>query len=112
MTPDSGQDTWLTAQGSENDLPLIFRARQHKPKGIDISCYPTLLNIYWPYDASIRNGMPPVDINEQQVKFENAIERIDDEAIAHLMLVITGNGRKEWIYYIQNPDSGVYIQHA
>ena len=44
--------------------------------------------------------MPPVDDNELQVWFEDAIEHLGEAPHGYLMLVFTGNGRKEWLFYV------------
>ena len=100
--PDTlNQDIWATATGQENELPLVFRFRQHIPVAVSSSAdFPTLINIYWRYDGTNNNGMPPYDDNEQQIKFEDAIAPLDEQdRLGYLMLVVTGNSRKEWIFY-------------
>ena len=100
--PDSlAQDIWATATGSEDGLPLIFRFRQHLPVAIRSSTdFPTLINVYWRYVGNDSNGMPSAEDNEQQILFEDAIDSIDEQdGLGYLMLVVTGNSRKEWIFY-------------
>ncbi|MBS0432407.1 MAG: DUF695 domain-containing protein [Proteobacteria bacterium] len=98
------QDVWATATGKEDGLPLIFRFRMHMPLAVSrISDFPILINVYWSYDGSSNNGMPPPEDNERQIAFEDAITPLDgEEHLAYLMLVVTGNSRKEWIFYAQN----------
>jgi Family of unknown function (DUF695) len=102
IVPDSlSQDTWATATGREDDLPLIFRFRQHIPVAVHRSAdFSTLINIYWRYDGTANNGMPPSEDNEHQIEFEDAMAPIDEQdGLGYLMLVVTGNSRKEWIFY-------------
>lgn len=98
-------EPWVIAESRGTEFPIVYRVRKTRPAGVDTAGYPTLLNIYWAYDGN--SGMPAPGTREQQSVFENAIDRIDAEAIGFLMLVITGECRKEWIYYIQ--DSQVFI---
>lgn len=95
------QDVWATATGRDDDFPLIFRFRQHMPIAINATNgFPTLVNIYWRYDGSGNHGMPLPDDSEQQVQFEDAIASLDaQDGLGYLMLVVTGNSRKEWIFY-------------
>ncbi len=53
--------------------------------------------------------MPETDTKEAHLVFENAIFRIDEEGTGFLMLSITGNGRKEWIYYTK--DIELFLSH-
>ena len=76
------QDIWATATGKENELPLVFRFRQHMPVSVRRSSeFPTLINIYWRYDGGSNNGMPPSEDNEQQIEFEDAL-RLSTSKIA------------------------------
>jgi hypothetical protein len=95
------QDIWATATGKEGALPLIFRFRMHIPTSvISTTDFPVLINVYWRYDGSGNNGLPPLQENERQITFEDAITPLDEqEHLAYLMLVVTGNSRKEWIFY-------------
>ena len=95
------QDIWATATGQEDQLPLVFRFRQHVPSAVRRTAdFPALINVYWRYDGSKSNGMPPSGDNERQIAFEDAIAPIDgQDGFGYLMLVVTGNSRKEWIFY-------------
>ncbi len=101
------QDTWATATGTEDDLSLVFRFRQHMPLAVrQASDVPSLINVYWGYDGSESNGMPPSDHYDRQIAFEEAIVPLDEEdRLGFLMLVITGNSRKEWIFYANDVDA-------
>jgi hypothetical protein len=96
-------DIWATATGEEAQLPTIYRYRQNRPHAVDSYSFPFALRVIWPYDGSVRNGMPPVDRNELHIAFEGAIDRLGNGEIGFLMLVFTGNGRKEWLYYVREP---------
>jgi Family of unknown function (DUF695) len=99
---DSQEDLWATATGEEAGSVVIYRYRQNRPVGANCLAYPNALRVIWPYDASVRNGMPPTDDNELQVGFEDAIEHLGEAPHGYLMLVFTGNGRKEWLFYVGN----------
>lgn len=99
------EERWLIAESQDTELPILYRVRKALPSGMDVAAYPTLLNIYWAYEGA--HGMPAPDIRERQSLFEDALYRIDAEAIGFLMMVVTGEARKEWIYYIQ--DAKVFI---
>lgn len=100
-------DIWATATGDENGLPVIYRYRANRPHAVDAAAYPSAVRIIWSYDAAVRNGMPPHATNDRQVDLEDAIGPICAGDIGCLMLVFTGNGRKEWLFYVSDPESWV-----
>jgi len=65
------------------------------------SDYPCLLNVSWEYENE--NGMPSSETHQLMGDFEDALDKIDRPGIGTLMLAITGNGRREWIWYVRNP---------
>ena len=92
-------ESWFTAMGEEEGLPLVFRGRQSVPSGVDESDYPSLVSIFWPYEPD-NNGMPDAETNDAQIELEDALEELDAAGVSLLMLVVTGNGRKEWHWYV------------
>jgi len=98
----SAENVYFTATGEENENPLIFRSLQSVPKGAKESEYPFLISVYWPYGSNNDSGMPDASTNEAQIIFEDALESLDSLGVSHLMLVVTGNGRKEWHWYVRD----------
>jgi hypothetical protein len=96
------ENTYFTAQGEEEGKPVIYRSLTSVPEGEKESDYPTLLNIYWALEKDKNNGMPDAETSEKQIKFEDAVTPLDVSGTSHLMLVVTGNGRKEWIWYVKD----------
>ena len=93
-------DTWFTATGEKDGKVLIFRSRIKA--NVRESDYPNLITIYWHYDTDDESGMPSIETNENQIVFEDALETLDSEALSFLMLVVTGNSRKEWYSYVSD----------
>jgi hypothetical protein len=104
---EKSRDVWATATGEDGGLPVVFRYRQNRPFAMGATPYPSALRVLWEFDASVRNGMPSPDTNELQVVFEDALAPIGEGETGFLMLVFTGNGRKEWLYYVTDP--GVWL---
>jgi hypothetical protein len=105
---ESPKDIWATATGEAEGLPVVYRYRQNRPHGANWIAYPHALRIRWTYDLGARNGMPPSDINEKQVGLEDAIETLGEGPLGYLMLVFTGAGRKDWLYYVVDPGDWVH----
>lgn len=102
---DTEQDTWFTAQGEEAGSPLIFRGRTNVPAGIVEAEYPFLVSVYWPYEPLDEIGMPSDEVNDAHIEFEDLLEKLDAPGSGFLMLVITGNGQKEWHWYVAKVDA-------
>lgn len=98
---------YFTATGEQEGKPVVYRGMQSVPDGEKESDFPTLINIYWPFEKDENNGMPGKSTNKKQIAFEDAIAPLDVNGTSHLMLVVTGNGRKEWIWYVK--DSNEWI---
>ena len=98
------EDVWFTANGEEDERPMVFRGRQNVPSGIVESDYPTLMSIVWPYEAANESRMPDEETNEAQIELEDAIDPLDSPGVSFLMLVVTGNGRKEWHFYVSDAE--------
>jgi hypothetical protein len=93
------KDTWFTATGDEDGKPLIFRSRIKEFSDTTESDYPYLITIRWYYETDDESGMPNEETNNAQIDLEDALEPLDSEALSVLMLVVIGNGRKEWHWY-------------
>ena len=99
------EDIWFGAEGEEDGRPLIFRGRQYLPSGIVEPSYPTRVSITWPYEPEGESGMPDEETAEAQYEMENALEGLDSGGYSYLMLVVLGNGRKEWHWYVSDVDA-------
>ena len=99
------EDLWFGAEGEEEGKPLIFRGRQHVPSGIAESAYPTRVSIYWHYEPANDSGMPDEETNDAHSELENALDRLDSPEFSYLMLIVTGNGRKEWHWYVSGVEA-------
>lgn len=98
-------DWWTTASGQQDGLPVLYCYRQNRPNAADHRDYPHALRVRWSFDRHARSGMPPDAVNALQREFEAAIEPVGEGGYGYLMLVITGNGRKEWLYYVSDLDA-------
>ena len=93
---------WIIAEGKENEKPILYRVRMSIPSNVEVSEYPYLMSILWEYDQENESGMPTSKQNEQQLSFDDALDAIDNAGAGILMIVVTGNGRREWIWYVND----------
>ena len=105
----TSNDPWLIAQGEEDGLPLLFRMRELLPAGVEPESYPHLVNIIWQFDST-GSGMPADDLVDRMNEFEDRLDAVEGGAIGYLMVSITGNGRKEWLWYVNDTDR--YMQRV
>jgi len=105
MSDAIAENVYFTAQGEQNGKPVIYRSLEAVPENQKELDFPNLINIYWPFEVDVNNGMPDSKSNDNQIAFEDAIESLDKNGVSHLVLVVTGNGRKEWIWYVKDVDS-------
>lgn len=100
--------TWrlVTRRDADGNVTL-YRTRLVLPERPDLRRFAQAVIVRWPYSASDEftldhpgRGFPDAATNHAQLQFETALDPLmcenDD---AELMLVITGQGCKEWLYY-------------
>ena len=92
----------VTAQNAESGQAAIFRIRLSKPPRPDVAALTTAVVIKWPYEPS--GVKPPDAVNQQQRRFEQALDPLSSDDNSTLMQVTTGMGVKEWVYYARNRD--------
>ena len=90
---------YVSLQGEQNGDPVTYRCIK-EPKYLENLC-PHLISIVWPYD-SIGKGLASEDDNTLQNCFEDALDCLEAEEQGILSLVVFGNNRKEWHWYVKD----------
>lgn len=101
---ENPKEIYFTATGQEHGKPLIFRSLKAVPTGVDVADLANRVSIIWHYESA-SNGMPDATVNTAQIEFEDALTPMDVNEIGRLMLVVTGNNRKEWHWYAKDFDN-------
>ncbi len=91
------------SHAEEDGMPVLFRYRSDSPVK-DTARFPYLVSILWQYDGSRNGGMPDDQTLGQMNRVEDALDPIDDSGEAFLMVAVTGNNRREWIWYTNDRD--------
>jgi len=108
LQPLNEADPWLIAETEEDGMPIIYRVRQNIPADLKIADYPHLVCVVWEYQTTIANGLPGGEVVEQQNTFEDALDDfIEKGGDSEHMVIVTGNGRKEWLWYAKDPDTWI-----
>src|SRR5882672_3374519 len=95
------RDRWAIAHAEEDGMPLLFRYRNELPVKDTAQC-PFLVSMLWIYDGEATTGMPDNEVLGQMERFEDVLDSIDNSAAGFLMVAVTGNNRREWIWYTAN----------
>ena len=80
----------------------MIRARWEVPPGIVTTDYPVLVNLYWRVAEPSQSGMPSADELESMLLMDELLNRMDGPEIGFMMFSVTGNMRKEWIWYVRS----------
>lgn len=94
---------WSTAVSTRpsDGHRVIFRYRSEFEKSFKRSTYPDRVTIAWAYMPS--NGMPARDETAAMDQMEDLLEPyVENTSLSILVLVTTGEGRREWVYYTKS----------
>jgi hypothetical protein len=101
----AAQDGWFTAVADDGGMPVIARVREKIPEGVTPADYPALVGVVWEYFPS-GNGLPSQNLTAHMTTFEDLLTgEFESTKDAILMVVVTGNGRREWQWYSRKPDA-------
>ncbi len=94
------QSAWTVGTAKAGGLPLVVRTRTTFPDDVTRALYDHLVVVRWAY-AGGKNGMPTAATQKQLEAFDVAVnERFADDNSAILVASLTGNGTKEWRFYV------------
>jgi hypothetical protein len=102
------EERWLLAKSEEANLPMIYRIRQETPPGIRLQEFPFLVNIHWHYENVLHNGFPPEDVLLRMNELEEHLDQIEADKIGFMVISVTGNCRKEWVWYAA--DKRIFVE--
>jgi hypothetical protein len=68
--------------------------------------FPHRIGVFWEYE-DFNNGLPAPDVNDAQNQLEDALDELENENSGILSLVVFGNGRKEWHWYVADIDTWI-----
>lgn len=93
-------DHWDGMTITYGDKRLFVACRSDVPAGVDMTLYPYLVTISWPYRPIHATGLPDASTFEAQARFEKILDRaLEGTDNAYLMQVLTGDGLKAWRWY-------------
>lgn len=98
------EDSYFIASGEENGNPVIFRSMTAMPAEVHEIELPHRVVIRWRYETH-SNGMPASGSYNGQMALEDALVPLDVNEIGRQVVVMTGDNRKEWHWYVKDFDS-------
>jgi Family of unknown function (DUF695) len=93
---------WVGLEDEEDGRKIMIRARAQVPQGIATDDYPLLVNLYWRVAAPSQSGMPSAEELEKMLTMDELLNQMDGPEIGFMMFSVTGNMRKEWIWYVRS----------
>jgi len=96
---------WSTAVAtrSSDGHRIIYRYRSEFDSRFKRSKYPDRIIISWKYDSP--DGMPPKAQHDSMDRLEHSLAPfVERPNVATLVIVSTGEGIREWIYYATSND--------
>jgi uncharacterized protein DUF695 len=106
-SPSVSNDQWSVAQGEKNGKPLLIRYRTSRPHGVEPTAFPFLLSATWSYQPN-EFGMPSAEEMKSMDKFEDALAALEGSQTAHLMVILTGNGERDWLWYARGEEEAMH----
>ncbi len=94
--------SWTLIETSDNGVSVFFRFLTKIPQNIKTQDYQYMVSIFWSYPIENKSGLPLEAIQEAHSKIEKALNVLDDHRTSFYVAQISGNGRKEWIWYTKD----------
>lgn len=94
----ASEEQWGILEAEEDGFPILFRFRSRIPVK-QTTDFPYLISVLWIYDGDRNGGMPDDGTLVMMDRVEDALDSIDASGEAFLMVAVTGNNRREWIWY-------------
>ena len=101
----------VTLENPEAGDPVILRVRETPPPRPEVADFTTAVSIRWSYERS--SLFPADDVQQRMAEFEKASDRLTWlNGFAELVLVSTGRGEKEWLFYTSDKGRFMAVLNA
>lgn len=93
-------DKWAAAQGEEEEKPSFLLYRPNLLPFVSDGRYIKMMTLVWNYNVTNDSMLPnEFQIEEMKLVEERLANDLESDVQAVLAFSITGNGRKEWVWY-------------
>jgi hypothetical protein len=92
----------VTLDNPESREAAVLRVRMEKPADPAVAAFAIAISIRWSYAAG-ESPFPSDEVKKDMDRFEEAIDRLTwKNGFAELVLVSTGRGEREWLFYARD----------
>jgi hypothetical protein len=98
---DDASNPWIVDHASENGQWIVVRVAKEVPETVDVNDYPEWACVHWTVQSHREDLMPNGKEMDLMDDFEDLINEHDCD-LGWFMYSITGNLRKEWVWYVKN----------
>jgi hypothetical protein len=93
---------WVVTILKQEGKLLSVKVRTDIPSGAQPATYPNAIEMHWKYPPDAK-GLPSEKTLTQIAKLEAAIDPIQGDRAGYLMMIVTGNGERTWLWYVADP---------
>jgi hypothetical protein len=93
---------WLKFESKVSDKVLMWKVRNETPPAVSPAQYPNRIEMHWKYTPDAA-GMPSPDAEANFARLEAAMDPVQGDHVAYLMMIVTGNGDRTWFWYAGDP---------
>lgn len=93
---------WVTTIIKLHDNLLSVKVRDNIAADVQPAKYPNAIEMHWKYDPDDK-GLPTARVLSQFAKLEADLDPIQGDRVGYLMMIVTGNGERTWLWYVADP---------
>jgi hypothetical protein len=105
-SPMGEAQVWATAVSNNQTqgTAILYRFVMDFHRDFEPRSQPDRVIISWAYQGQHQKGMPSAEEHARMGELEDALEPVEANGFASLVLVSTGDNLKEWTYYTRSAD--------
>jgi hypothetical protein len=90
---------WVTTITKLHDHYLSVKVRDNIAADVHPEKFPNAIEMHWRYEADDK-GLPSARVLSQFAKLEADLDPIQGDRAGYLMMIVTGNGERTWLWYV------------
>jgi hypothetical protein len=90
---------WIGTMMTMHDSLLFVKVRNEIPAEVEPAKYANVIEIQWKFVPD-EKGLPTNRILAQLEKLEADLDPIQGDRAGYLMMIVTGNGERTWLWYV------------
>ena len=93
---------WLAMITKEQGNLFSVKVRNAIPADAQPAQYPNAIEMHWKYPPDPK-GLPSETVLTQIARLEATLDPIQGDRVGYLMMIVTGNGERTWLWYVADP---------